>query len=415
MPASDPPDPDARYEATTLAELEEAGAERRVYELTTDSSQRLDKYLHNRLKGISRSQIQKLIALGGVTVNGKSVKPSASLRTGDIVEVVVPPKPAVDLRPEPIPLDILYEDDDLVVVNKHANFIVHPARKYKSATMVNALAHHFASPGFNTPRIDERSSNRAGLSAVGRDDQRPGVVHRLDMNTTGVILFAKQDATHWLLAKQFEDRTNLKCYLALVHGTPDPPGGAIDQPLGKHPTIREAHAVRHDGAGKESLTFYRVRRRYCGYSLIECELKSGRTHQIRVHLAHLGFPIVGDQLYGGEIVGPPELADPPTAAGSRPNLNYARTKPEGAKLEAAAADRAAAGELVMGTPALHAALLRIHHPVRREDLTFTAPLHRPMLDLVRHLEAGYVADGPVVDDGTHVDLSRALPGVLGDG
>ncbi|MEO1237980.1 MAG: RluA family pseudouridine synthase, partial [Planctomycetota bacterium] len=215
-PNNPAPGNDARYEATTLEELEEAGAERRVYELTTDSSQRLDKYLHNRLKGISRSQIQKLIALGGVTVNGKPAKPALSLRTGDTVEVVVPPKPAVDLRPEPIPLDVLYEDDDMVVVNKQANLIVHPARKYKSGTMVNALAHHFQNPGFNVPRDDRRTTQKIkrGLSGVGADDQRPGVVHRLDMNTTGVILFAKQDATHWLLAKQFEDRTNLKCYLA---------------------------------------------------------------------------------------------------------------------------------------------------------------------------------------------------------
>lgn len=408
------PDPDARYEATTLEDLEEAGAEHRVYRISTDSALRIDKYLQNRIGGMSRNQIQKLIALGGVTVNGKTCKPSLSLREGDLLEVVVPPKPAVDLRPEPIPMDVLYEDDDMVVVNKHANFIVHPARKYKSGTMVNALAYHFANPGFNTPRLDERSSTKRGLSEVGKDDQRPGVVHRLDMNTTGVILFAKQDATHWLLAKQFEDRTNLKCYLALVHGCPPEASGIINEPLGKHPTIREGHAVRHDASGKESLTYYRVRRRYRGYSLIECELKSGRTHQIRVHLSFLGFPIVGDQLYGGEIVGPPEFADPPMAAGSRPNLNFARTKPEGQKIEAEAAARVATGELVMGTPALHAALLRVHHPVKQEPITFTAPLHSPMLDVVRELEAHHRApesDGPTVTDGTHIDLSQALPGI----
>ncbi|MEM1447257.1 MAG: RluA family pseudouridine synthase, partial [Planctomycetota bacterium] len=287
-------DPDARYEATTLDELEEAGAEHRVYELGTDSKQRLDVYLHNRLKGISRNQIQKLIGLGGVTVNGKNVKPSLSLRSGDRVEVMVPPKPAVDVHPEPIPLHILYEDDDMVVVNKQANFIVHPARKHKTGTMVNALAHHlehgpapgtvFAEPA-QAPNNSSHPQN-AKLSPVGKDDQRPGVVHRLDMNTTGVIIFAKQETTHWLLAKQFEDRTNLKCYLALVHGCPDPPSGAINQPLGKHPTIREGHAVRNDATGKDSLTFFRVRRRYEGYSLIECELKTGRTHQIRVHLSY---------------------------------------------------------------------------------------------------------------------------------
>jgi len=406
-------DADARYEATTLEELEGAGAEHRVYELSTDSKQRLDVYLHNRLKGISRNQIQKLIALGGVTVNGKNVKPSLSLREGDRVEVMVPPKPAIDVLPEAIPLHILYEDHDMVVVNKQANFIVHPARKYKTGTMVNALAYHLANPGYNAspPEAQGLVENAGSLSDVGKDDKRPGVVHRLDMNTTGVIIFAKQETTHWLLAKQFEDRTNLKCYLALVHGCPDPPSGAINQPLGKHPTIREGHAVRNDASGKESLTFYRVRRRYKGYSLIECELKSGRTHQIRVHLSYQGFPIVGDQLYGGETVAPPELANPPVAAGARPNLNFARTKAEGQKIEAAAAARAAAGELVMGTPALHAALLRIEHPVTKKSLTFTAPLHAPMLEIVRELEANYRADGEVLTDGTHIDLVQALPGI----
>ncbi|MEM1107257.1 MAG: RluA family pseudouridine synthase [Planctomycetota bacterium] len=413
------PDADARYEATTLEELEEAGAEHRVYELGNDSKQRLDVYLHNRLKGISRNQIQKLINLGGVTVNGKNVKPSLSLRQGDRVEVMVPPKPAIDVLPEPIPLHILYEDDDMVVVNKQANFIVHPARKYKSGTMVNALAHHLEhgpAPGTVIAKSDQDTDKvtRSKLSPLGKEDQRPGVVHRLDMNTTGVIIFAKQETTHWLLAKQFEDRTNLKCYLALVHGCPEPMSGAINEPLGKHPTIREGHAVRHDGAGKESLTFYRVRRRYRGFSLIECELKSGRTHQIRVHLSYLGFPIVGDQLYGGETIGPPELAEPPVAAGARPNLNFARTKAEGQKIEARAAERAGSGELVMGTPALHAALLRIDHPVSQEAMTFTAPLHSPMLDVVRELETNHRPDDGQVEgvtDGTHIDLSQALPGV----
>ena len=405
------PDPDARYEATTLEDLEDAGAEHRVYELSTDSSQRLDVYLHNRLKGISRNQIQRLIGLGGVTVNDKPAKPSLSLKSGDVVEVVVPPKPAVDLRPEPIPLHVLYEDDELIVVNKQANLIVHPARKYKSGTLVNALKYHFENPGFNSVDDDQRSTNKRGLSAVGKEDQRPGVVHRLDMNTTGVILFAKQDTTHWLLAKQFEDRTNLKCYLALVHGNPPEPSGIINEPLGKHPTIREGHAVRHDASGKESLTFYRVRRRYRGYSLIECELKSGRTHQIRVHLSYLGFPIVGDQLYGGEIVGDAELADPPLAAGSRPNLNYARTKAEGQKMDQQTAERQQAGETVLGTPALHATLLRMHHPIKKSPITFTAPLHRPMLDLVGRLEAEHRVEGPTMTDGTHVDLAAALPGI----
>ncbi len=406
MSAGDDDHFDDRYEATTLEELEAAGAERRRYTLGSDSSQRLDTYLHNRLKGISRNQVQKLIKLGGVTVNAKAAKPSLSLKEGDVVEVMVPPKPGVDLRPEPIPLDVLYEDDDLIVVNKDAGIIVHPARKYKSGTMVNALAWHLGDAKLE--RETDDGPGTLGLSTVGKEDRRPGVVHRLDMNTTGVIVFAKRDTTHWLLAKQFEDRTNLKCYLALVHGCPEPISGAVDQPLGKHPTIREAHAVRNDAAGKPSLTLYRVRRRYRGYSLIECELKSGRTHQIRVHLSWLGYPIVGDQLYGGETVGSPEIEDPPLAAGSRPLLTFARPKAEGQRIEAEAAERVAMGEMVMATPALHAALLRLKHPVTGETLTFTAPLHRPMLDVIHRLER-YPESGPTITDGTHVDLSRAIP------
>ncbi|MEE9404001.1 MAG: RluA family pseudouridine synthase, partial [Algisphaera sp.] len=256
--AVDAPEGSDRFESTTLEELTAAGAEKRAWTLSNDSRQRLDKYLQNRLKGISRNQIQKLIALDAVTVNGKSVKQSAALRQGDVVEVWVPPKPGVDILPEDIPLDVLFEDDQMIVINKRAGIIVHPARKYKTGTLVNALAYHLKH------RSPQAQGQQGQLSDVGRDDQRPGVVHRLDMNTTGVIVFAKQETTHWLLSRQFEYRTNLKCYLALVHGCPDPPQGVIHQPLGKHPTIREAHAVRHDETGRESTTYYRVRRRYRG-------------------------------------------------------------------------------------------------------------------------------------------------------
>ncbi len=411
---------DPRYHAETLEELEAQDAEHRHWTIGTDSKFRLDKYLNNRIGGISRSQIQKLIALGGVTVNDKPAKPSYQLKLGDEVHVVVPPKPAVDLRPEPIPLDVLYEDDDLIVVNKHAGIIVHPARSYTSGTMVNALAWHLK----HGQRFDDETSQAdaqerfdktpdTGLSSVGAHAQRPGVVHRLDMNTTGCIVFAKQDATHWLLAKQFEDRTNLKCYLALVHGNFTrrgvPLSGAIDEPLGKHPTIREGMAARHDHAGKPSLTLYRVRRQYRGFSLVELELKTGRTHQIRVHLSYLGFPIVGDLLYGGLPVGETELRDPPeNAPGARPNLTFATPKEEGKKAEAAAHARRDTGEQpLMITPALHAGLLQVQHPVTKEALTFTAPLHDAMANLVHWLEQ-YGAPSPGITDGTHIDLNAAL-------
>ena len=424
-----------RYFAESLEELEEAGAERQSWTMTKDSALRLDKYVQSRLKGISRSQVQKLIELGAVTVNTKDAKPSLKLREGDVVEVVVPPKPSGDIEGENIPLDILYEDAGFLAINKQAGFIVHPARSRLTGTMLNALTWHFQhhphnrvpyTDGSQTVSTDtlpdeleasapEAADTPASLSSVGQDAARPGVIHRLDMNTTGVILFAKQDESHWLLAKQFEDRTNTKAYLAVVHGTPDDLAGVIEQPLGKHPTIREAQAVRHDSTSKYALTLFRVRERYKGYSLIECEIKTGRTHQIRVHLQYIGHPIVGDLLYGGDLVGPKELAAPPFAAGARPNLAYARPKDEGKKLEALAEARLEQGDahpdgpLLMGYPALHAAYLQVNHPLTKQRMIFTAPLHEPMRTLVHELRKQPHEKGlHGMDNGCYIDLDKAV-------
>ena len=428
-----------RYFAESLEELEEAGAERLSWTMSKDNSLRLDKYVQGRLKGISRSQVQKLIDLGAVTVNGKTGKASQKLRGGDVVEVVVPPKPAEDLIAEDIPLDILYEDDMFIAINKEAGIIVHPARSRLTGTMINALAYHFEHHPGNTvdrtvnadedrseaagptPKKSDNKRNRAkdknkpSLSSVGQDAARPGVIHRLDMNTTGVILFGKQNEAHWLLAKQFEERTNTKAYLAVVHGNPEPAAGVIDQPLGKHPTIREGNAVRHDSTGKHALTLYRVREQYEGYALVECEIKTGRTHQIRVHLQYIGHPIVGDIMYGGEIVGPKELDDPPFPAGARVNLSYARSKEDGKKQEALAAARLEQGDahpdgpVIMPYPALHAAYLRIHHPIDKHDMIFTAPLHEPMRTLVNELRKRPNTSGAKSTDANcYIDLSYAM-------
>lgn len=432
-----------RYFAESVEELEDAGAERLTWEMSKDSSLRLDKYVQGRLKGTSRSQVQKLIDLGGVTVNGQPSKASFKLRGGDLVQVVVPPKPAEDLEPEDIPLDILYEDDGFIAINKEAGIIVHPARSHLRGTMLNALAYHFEHHPGNTvdrtvslpddaglaasrptPTKSDNKRNRAkdknkpSFSSIGEEAARPGVIHRLDMNTTGVILFGKQNESHWLLAKQFEDRTNTKAYLAVVHGNPEPAAGVIDQPLGKHPTIREGNAVRHDSTGKHALTLYRVREQYDGYALVECEIKTGRTHQIRVHMQYIGHPIVGDQLYGGEIVGPKELADPPYPAGGRPNLSYARPKADGQKIEATAAARMEQGEahpdgpVIMPYPALHAAYLKIHHPIDKHDMVFTAPLHDPMRTLVGELRSlPNTQDAETTDANCYIDLTLALSDV----
>jgi 23S rRNA pseudouridine1911/1915/1917 synthase len=428
-----------RYFAESLEDLEEAGAERMAWTMSKDSSLRLDKYVQGRLKGISRSQVQKLIDLGAVTVNGTPGKPAQKLKGDDVIEVVVPPKPSEDLIPEDIPLDILYEDDVFIAINKEAGIIVHPARSRLTGTMINALAYHFEHHPGNTvdrtvnaqeaaraseagplPKKSDNKRNRAkdktkpSLSSVGKDAARPGVIHRLDMNTTGVILFAKQNEGHWLLAKQFEERTNTKAYLAVVHGNPEPVG-VIDQPLGKHPTIREGNAVRHDSTGKHALTLYRVREQYEGYALVECEIKTGRTHQIRVHLQYIGHPIVGDLMYGGEIVGPKELDEPPFPAGCRVNLSYARSKEEGKKLEARALERFEQGEdhpdgpAIIAHPALHAAYLQVKHPIDGHDMIFTAPLHEPMRTLVQELRKRPNTQGDKATKAScYIDLKYAM-------
>jgi len=362
-----------------------------------DRKNRLDTYLQGRLKAMSRSRVQKLIQWGWIQVNGRTPKPSSTLRPGDRVDVTLPPQASRDIEPEPIPLDILYEDDHLLVVNKPTGIIVHPARGVHTGTLLNALAYHL-----------QARNAEAALSGVGAGDARPGVVHRLDKNTTGCILFAKHDDTHWAVARQFENRTCLKAYLALVHGNFEPgaESGAIDQPIGRHPTIHEAYSVRRDHAAKSAVTLYRVREQYEGYSLVELELKTGRTHQIRVHLTWLGHPIVGDLTYGGEAIGPAEIDDPPEAAGARPLLSYARTKNQGLQEAQRAADRQ---DLMLATPALHAAMLRIRHPARDEQITFTAPLPPDFMNVVKALRQRPRPDAPHLHRGAWIDLDRAAP------
>lgn len=303
---------------------------------------RLDKYLTGRFSHFSRTRLQKLILEQGVNVNGKPAKPSYKLNTGDVVDLILPPRPLRELVPEDIPLSVLYEDDDILVINKQANLIVHPARGYKSGTLVNALVHYL----------------KQNLSSGGGDDLRPGIVHRLDRNTTGCLVVAKNDTAHWKLSRQFADRTAKKTYVAFVHGTPELTADCIKQPLGIHPTSREKFAVRHDGQGKEAITFYRVIEAFRGYSLLELDLKTGRTHQIRVHLAYIKHPIVADEMYGGKVVYPWQIED-----------------------------RAAAPEEpLMGRCALHAWRLEISHPITEQRMRFEAPLPDDMqtfLDALR--------------------------------
>jgi 23S rRNA pseudouridine1911/1915/1917 synthase len=388
--------PDASADGS--ADLTSDGPDHQRFTIRNDIRSRLDRYLQNRLKGISRNKVQALIELGGVAVNGKPAKASTLIRAGDIIDVILPPVASRRIEPEPIPVAVLYEDDDFIVINKQANLIVHPARSNLSGTLINALAYRFkqqvearggtyqsrTTRGFRPAKTDlTPSGDVAGLSSVGAQEFRPGIIHRLDKNTTGVIVVAKSDTAHWQIARQFEDRSTLKAYLAIVHGNFDEVGGAVEQPIGKHPTIREACAVRHDTAGRHALTLFRVREQYRGFSLVELEHKTGRTHQIRVHMAYLGHPIVGDVLYGGEPIFRAGLDDPLTPAAARHRFtSFAREKAEGQRIEGEAGSRP---DLILAHPALHAAVLRFVHPVAQTPVTFTAPLHEPVRTLVKEL------------------------------
>jgi 23S rRNA pseudouridine1911/1915/1917 synthase len=314
-----------------------------VFEITRNLDLRLDRFLARRVPFLSRTQLQKLIEEEAVTVNARVPKASTKLRRGDRVVATLPPPPSNAIAAEKIPLQILFEDDHLIIVNKQPDLIVHPARSHKSGTLINALAWHFLHNSGGT------------LSTVGEDIARPGVVHRLDKHTSGVMVCAKSDTAHWRIARQFEIRKTEKRYLCLVHGEVEPEADVIDLPLGKHPTIKEKYAVRHDELGKASQTVYRVREIYEGYSLVEIELRTGRTHQIRVHMSHIGYPLVGDDLYAGKhvTVGDFDPAQPDAAAP------------------------------LLTRQALHAARLGFEHPISGQRVAFEAPM---WADLARAVE-----------------------------
>ncbi|HZW07191.1 MAG TPA: RluA family pseudouridine synthase, partial [Phycisphaerales bacterium] len=226
------------------------------FTLTRDLDKRLDKYLVDRITFLSRNKLQELIDAGRVTVNGRPGKASTKLRLNDTVDVLIDAPPSEDYPPQDIPLDVMYEDEHMIVLNKSPDIIVHPARTHTEGTMINALAFHFR----------HRSKTGGGLSGVGGEFARPGVVHRLDRQTSGVIVFAKSDTAHWKLAEQFEKRSTDKRYVAFVHGRVEPMVDVIDVPIGPHPSrekgFREKQVVRHDHLGKTAVSVYRVLGRY---------------------------------------------------------------------------------------------------------------------------------------------------------
>ena len=239
---------------------------------------RLDKYVGEKCPELSRTYAQKLIADGHITVNDRVAKPSLKLSIGDRLRVVIPPTTPNPLLSEAIPLDIIYEDDDLLVVDKPAGLTVHPAPGHPNHTLVNAILFHF-------PR----------LADIG-DSLRPGVVHRLDKDTSGVMLVAKNNIAQLNLSEQFKAHSVVKAYLALVKGCLTPEQGIIEAPMGRDPRNRKRMAVVAEG--KEARTEYRVIKYIGNCTLLEVMLKTGRTHQIRVHLSAIGYPVVGDKVYG---------------------------------------------------------------------------------------------------------------------
>lgn len=354
------------------------------FSIQRDLQKRLDRYLVDRIGFMSRTQLQRLIDEGGVLVNGRVPKSSTVLRAADEVTVVIPAPPEKNIQPEDIPLHVLYEDEALIVLNKQPDIIVHPARSHLKGTMLSALAWHFK----------HRSPAGGGLSTVGDEFARPGVVHRLDRHTSGCIVFAKQDEAHWKLGHQFEHRRVDKRYMAVVHGHYSPDIEVVEFPIGPHPSrekgYREKYVVRHDELGKHAVTIVRVRERYRipsgigpqvdaapggpgTFSLVELELKTGRTHQIRVHLSHLGYPIVGDDMYGGK---------PFTDENGRE---------------------------IIARQSLHACTLGFTHPIQNVPMQFTAPLRGDMAELVHTLRRlSPAVDNPDVPGAT-VDLLKAVP------
>ncbi|MCX5654729.1 MAG: RluA family pseudouridine synthase [Planctomycetota bacterium] len=311
-------------------------------ELQTDPTvARLDLFLVNRWPSHSRTVYQKLIKDGRVLVNDEpATKSSTEVHKGDRIFVTLYKRQPLGIIPEPIPIAVLYEDEDMVVVNKAPGIIVHPARGNPHGTLVNAVAYHAES-----------------LSKVG-GPWRPGVVHRLDRNTSGVIVFAKNDTAHMRLARQWEDRTVEKEYVAIVEGVPELDADVISEPLGKDRRIRDRYAVRHDGTGREAHSHYEVSETFDGFAVLHVWPRTGRTHQIRVHLAHIGHKVVADRQYG-----------------SRDKV----------MLQEIARGRADHDEVLLERQALHAASLTLQHPSSREPLHFEAPLPEDMSKLLAAL------------------------------
>lgn len=303
------------------------GAETRIETISDEQGLRIDVLLAKRFPELSRSHLQKLIADDLVTVNGKLIKANYKVQAEDSIRIIFPEAKPVEIAAEAIPLDILHEDADIIVINKSRGMVVHPAAGNYAGTLVNALLEH--------------CQDLSGING----EIRPGIVHRLDKDTSGVMVAAKNDRAHIALAEQIKNRTASRKYVAIVHGTIAEEQGIINAPIGRHPSDRKKMAVTFSNS-KEAITRFRVMERFINYTLVECKLQTGRTHQIRVHMQYIGHPVVGDPKYGPE-----------------------------------------KKRFAISGQALHSAELSLKHPISGEELLFTAPVPPDMADILTKLKA----------------------------
>lgn len=314
---------------------------------------RLDTFLARRQNERSRTFFQQLIKDGRVTVDGKPAVRSLTLEGGERIALDLPPAEEPWPQPQDLPIEILHEDEQIVVVNKSAGMIVHPAAGNPDGTLVNALLHH--------------CRDLPGINGV----KRPGIVHRLDKDTSGVLVVAKTDRAMKIFSNAIKERTVSRAYLALVIGEPDWKEQTVDAPIGRHTTLRHKRSIG-GVAAKDAVTHLRVLARDHGFTLLRCDLESGRTHQIRVHCAHLGLPIAGDWLYGG------------MAERMLERLRHADSKLRSAFQR-------------LDRPFLHARLLRLRHPADGEWRTFVAPLPQGLRIVVERLFPGHDPDRLIED------------------
>lgn len=302
---------------------------------------RLDQYLVRKFPDYSRAYLQKMIKNERVLVGGKPAKPSAKLHTGQDVSVSIPKLEPLHLQAEEMPLDVIYEDDDLAALNKPPHLVIHPARGHLSGTLVNALLAYF----------DDL--------AHGSDAYRPGIVHRLDRDTSGVLLIAKTEKAQACLGHQFENRLIKKEYLALLEGELNCPEGTIALPLGMDLKNRERMTIQH--GGKEAITDYRVLALYPGFTLVHVFPRTGRTHQIRVHFKSQGYPIVGDHLYGASLLGVEQVLTKLAKDSGKQQMQQMQAEFQ-------------VDEILMARQALHAWHISFEHPTTKQQISLEAPL-----------------------------------------